>query len=234
MRRSDGTAPPHHASSTTRCHAPKARRRHGDVGFTIARMQASTCWLVVSLPVTSTGREEDAGLRRGEGRPVYAVIYEGIDPITGPERRRWHAVGSDRAQAARSTVLLAEAARARDVTPGLTLARYLLQTWLPRRRLSLRPSTWDGYRRNIELHVVSSIGRTPLRRLRGPHLDALYPELLTNGRADGAGGLDSKSVLEIHVILHKALRDACRQGLVERNAADDAEPPKRRGHDHGA
>src|SRR5271156_2879942 len=26
----------------------------------------------------------------------YAVIYEGIDPITGRERRRWHPAGTDR------------------------------------------------------------------------------------------------------------------------------------------
>jgi integrase len=158
----------------------------------------------------------------------YAVIYEGLDPITGRERRRWHAAGTDRAAAERAAVLLAEAARAKDASPGLTVARFLLHTWLPRKQVSLRPSTWDGYRRNIELHVVPHIGRLPLRRLRGHHLDALYAELLANGRADGIGGLDAKSVLEIHVILHRALRDAYGQGLIVRNIADDAEPPKRR------
>ena len=29
----------------------------------------------------------------------YAVIYEGIDPITGRERRRWHPAGTDKEQA---------------------------------------------------------------------------------------------------------------------------------------
>ena len=29
----------------------------------------------------------------------YAVIYEGIDPITGRERRRWHPAGTDRERA---------------------------------------------------------------------------------------------------------------------------------------
>jgi hypothetical protein len=52
----------------------------------------------------------------------------------------------------------------RDV--GLSLARYLLEQWLPAKRVSLRPSTWDGYRRKIELHVVPRIGHVPLRRLR--------------------------------------------------------------------
>jgi integrase len=158
----------------------------------------------------------------------YAVIYEGLDPITGRERRSWHAAGTDRGEAERTAVLLAQAANSKETTPGLTVARFLLQTWLPRKRVSLRPSTWDGYRRNIELHVVPHIGRLPLRRLRGVHIDSLYAELLANGRADGKGGLDPKSVLEVHVILHRALRDAARQGLVVRNVVDDAEPPKRR------
>lgn len=157
----------------------------------------------------------------------YAVIYEGLDQITGHERRRWHAAGTDRAAAERAAVLLAESAVTKDATRGLTVARFLLHTWLPRKQVSLRPSTWDGYRRNVELHVVPHIGRLPLRRLRGHHLDGLYAELLANGR-DAKGGLDAKSVLEIHVILHRAMRDACRQGLVVRSVADDAEPPKRR------
>ena len=108
------------------------------------------------------------------------------------------------------------------------MARYLLQTWLPRKQISLRPSTWDSYRRNIERHIIPAIGRIPLRRLRGDHVDSLYADLLGTGRLDGKGGLDTKTVLEIHVILRKALSDARRQGLIVRNVVEDAEPPKRR------
>ena len=71
-------------------------------------------------------------------------------------------------------------------------------------------------------------GRERRRRLRTHHLESLYATLLASGRRDGNGGLDPKIVLEVHVILHKALRDACRRGLVVRNVAADAEAPKRR------
>jgi integrase len=163
-----------------------------------------------------------------KGGRFYAVIYEGRDPITGRERRSWHAAGSDRAKAEGFAGLLAEAASAKETVRGLTVARYLLHIWLPRKQISVRPSTWDGYRRNIESHVVPAIGRIPLRRLRGEHIDSLYAELLANGRVDGKGGLDGKTVLEIHVILRKAFHDACGQGLIIRNVVADAEPPKRR------
>ena len=34
-----------------------------------------------------------------KGDRYYAVIYEGIDPLTGRERRRWHPAGTDQAVA---------------------------------------------------------------------------------------------------------------------------------------
>ena len=33
-----------------------------------------------------------------KGNRWYAVIYEGIDPVTGRERRSWHAPGTDRTE----------------------------------------------------------------------------------------------------------------------------------------
>jgi integrase len=69
--------------------------------------------------------------------------------------------------------------------------------------VNLRPNTWNGYHRIVELHVVPRVGRLPLRRLRAHHLESLYADLLASGRRDGRGGLDPKTVLEVHVILHK-------------------------------
>jgi len=163
-----------------------------------------------------------------KGARFYAVIYEGVDPLTGRERRRWHPAGADRAAAEQLAIVLADRACPSDRQTGLTLATFLLRQWLPAKRVSLRPSTWDSYRRVIELHIVPRIGTVPLRRLRAQHLEALYADLLTNGRRDGTGGLDGKTVLEVHVIVHKALADARRKGLVVHNVAEDAEAPKRR------
>ena len=42
--------------------------------------------------------------RRGR---FYAVIYEGLDPVTGRERRTWHPAGTDRTLAERSPRRLA-------------------------------------------------------------------------------------------------------------------------------
>lgn len=61
-----------------------------------------------------------------KGNCFYAAIYEGVDPITGRERRRWHAAGPDRGAAeAMARGLAAKSAEAIKGT-GLTLAAYLL------------------------------------------------------------------------------------------------------------
>ena len=55
---------------------------------------------------------------RKRGR-FYAVIYEGRDPVTGKERRRWHPAGTDRAEAERlAAKLAAEQRRARSTRCG--------------------------------------------------------------------------------------------------------------------
>jgi len=164
-----------------------------------------------------------------KGERYYAVIYEGTDPITGRERRRWYPAGTCDVEARALAHELAEA-RSNDAPArsSLTVAVYLTQRWLPSKRLTLRASTWDGYRRNIELHVIPEVGRVPLRHLRVDHLERLYHRLLAEGRADGRGGLDDKTVLEIHTILRRAFNDAMRRGLMLTNPAEIAHAPKRR------
>jgi hypothetical protein len=92
----------------------------------------------------------------------------------------------------------------------------------------LRASTYDSYRRNIGLHIIDAIGPIPLRRLRPDHLERLYAELADHGRTDGTGGLNPKTIVEIHMILRRALDDALRRGLLVSNPARIAHAPKRR------
>jgi integrase len=164
-----------------------------------------------------------------KGERFYAVIYEGIDPITGRERRRWHPAGTDRSAAEAIAKELADSAcRDGRERASLSLAVYLTQRWLPSKQLSLRVSTYDSYRRMIDLHVLQRIGRVPLRHLRPDHFERLYAELLDDGRADGGGGLQNKTVVEVHMVLRRALDDAVRRRLLVANPFQIAHAPKRR------
>jgi integrase len=110
----------------------------------------------------------------------------------------------------------------------LTLAQYLLERWLPTVEMTVRPTTFNSYKKQLELHVIPELGGVPLQGLSASHLDLLYSKLLKSGCLREPGGLAPKTVRYIHTTLHKALKDAERKQLVMRNVADAADPPRSR------
>lgn len=87
-------------------------------------------------------------------------------------------------------------------------------------------TTYNGYRRNVENHIVPALGRIGQRRLRPHHLEAFYERLLHP--RDGRAALAPKTVYEIHLVIRGALEDAARRGLVSRNVALVAHAPRLR------
>ena len=162
-----------------------------------------------------------------KGNRWYAVIYEGIDPVTGRERRRWHPAGPCREDAERLAARLASELEGRnDEVRGLTLGAFLTSRWLPGKRIVLAATTYDSYRRNIDNHIVPALGRIGLRRLRPHHLEGLYDRLLhPNGDRTP---LAPKTVYEIHLVIRGALDDAVQRGLLTRNVALIAHAPRLR------
>jgi len=158
----------------------------------------------------------------------YAVIYEGLDPITGKEIRTWHRAGTNKAEANKLASRLAAEIEGRDDdTRSLTFGAYLTTQWLPGKKITLAESTWHGYRRKIERHILPALGPVPIRRLKVTQLEALYDAKLYPVDPD-VRVLASKTVLEIHLIIHGALRDAMRRGMLKRNVATVAHAPKLR------
>lgn len=99
--------------------------------------------------------------RRGR---YYAVVYEGRDPVTGKERRSWHPAGTDRAEAERLAAKLAAEERKRvDAVRSLTFGAYLTSQWLPAKKLHLATSTYRGYERNVQLHILPVLHLSDVR-----------------------------------------------------------------------
>jgi integrase len=167
------------------------------------------------------------GYTAKKGERYYAVIYEGVDPVTGKERRRWYAAGPRKADAQQLVTELMKRKIDGEYRPPdrVTLGSYLTDRWLPTKRAQLRLSTFDSYRRNIKLHVIPRIGQIPLQRLAPEDLDSMYAALAED-RPNGRRGLAPKTIHSIHQMLHKALADAERKGSVVRNVAALADPPK--------
>ncbi|MEA3509835.1 MAG: tyrosine-type recombinase/integrase [Actinomycetota bacterium] len=163
-----------------------------------------------------------------KGDVWYAVIYNGVDPITGKERRTWHRAGTDRAEAEALAARLAavENTRRNGHRSKLTVAGFITRYWLPAKRLDLEASTFDGYQRVIRLHLLPHIGDIALRGLRTERLEQLYGDLLDHGNTLTGEGLSPKTVLDVHVIIRAALDDAIHRGLLRGNPAKAAHAPK--------
>ena len=160
----------------------------------------------------------------------YAVIYDGVDEETGRQKRRWIPGGTRKADAERvlSDLIQRKYEGEPVVTYKGTVREYLVERWLPVQKSRVRPSTYDSYRRTVDLHVLPALGDTPLGKLAPGNLELFYADLLAKGRRKPGGtnkGLSPKTVRNIHVMLNKALSDAHRKGLVTRNVAALADPP---------
>ena len=132
----------------------------------------------------------------------YVVAYDGKDPRTGKERRRWHPAGRSRADAeAIAERLSTERHGLRErATSALTVEQFLLAVWLPRRRRELRPSTARRYQWYVDNYIAPAVGGHRLTGLRAEHLDRMCNDLLVYGGRDG-GALSAKTVYDVHVVM---------------------------------
>jgi integrase len=78
----------------------------------------------------------------------------------------------------------------------------------------------------IRRHIKPTLGHVLLTKLKPGELQQLYADKLEKGRTDETGGLSSQTVRHIHNVLHGALKQAMREGLVNRNVAQATSPPK--------
>lgn len=96
-----------------------------------------------------------------------------------------------------------------------------LRMWLDDVRGRVRPRTFMGYESLLRLHAIPWIGEIPLAELGALELQRLYATLLAPGR-----GLAAGTILNLHLVLTNALGQAMRWGLIERNPAQGAQPPR--------
>jgi len=118
----------------------------------------------------------------------------------------------------------------RDADRGLvplgersTVGEYLDQ-WLDvvRSRVdvgALAPSTAAGVERDVRLVLVPTLGRLPLRKLTPAHVETMFGRLQAAGRSP-------KTARHVRGTLSRALSDAVRDQLIERNVARLVDSPR--------
>ena len=99
-----------------------------------------------------------------------------------------------------------------------TVGAYMV-AWLDREKQRIRPSTWRGREMHVRGYIVPALGITPLSRLTPAHVERMTADLV-------ASGLSPRTASHARVTLRRALSDAVRDGLVHRNVAALARPPR--------
>jgi integrase len=103
--------------------------------------------------------------------------------------------------------------------PRQTVAQYL-QTWLEDTvATTVRPKTYEGYEMNVRCRIIPVIGRIMLDALTPEHVQSIHAAILKKG-------LSKHSVVQAHTILHGALRQAVRWGLIVRNPCEAVTVPR--------
>ena len=101
-----------------------------------------------------------------------------------------------------------------------SLGHYLGE-WLAHTRGRVRASTYQGYESLIRCYALPALGEVPLYELSPLLIQRLYSSLLVPERRLSAG-----TVLNLHLVLTQALGQAVRWGILERNPAKGAQPPR--------
>lgn len=154
------------------------------------------------------------------GTSWYAVIDVGRDPATG-KRRQKRVSASTRKECealVRAALQAAEAAGvARD---DRLLVRDYFGRWLASIEPTVRPATFRRYGDLVRRHALPGIGGTRLVKLTPLDLQRLYADRL-------AAGLSPTTVHHLHAVIHRALKQAMRWGLVDRNVSEMTDAPRR-------
>lgn len=156
--------------------------------------------------------------RQQDGRWV-GQLYVRRD---GTGRKRFLRVygGSRTEVQERLTAALHERHRGTLADPSKENLGQFLERWLRDSvRRSVRASTFDSYAHLTRKHIIPELGRFRLARLTPAHVQALYTEKLE-------AGLSPRYVQYMHAVLHRALKQAVRWGLVARNVTEAVDRPR--------
>jgi len=92
--------------------------------------------------------------------------------------------------------------------------------WLDECKINtIEKTTFENYRGVIKNHIVPYLGNYRLKEISVKELQQFYNHLYEEGRDDGSGGLNPRSVQRIHTIINSSLKHAVRCEILNKNVA---------------
>src|SRR5919199_1128267 len=162
------------------------------------------------------GNKEASIYRRKDG---YWVGQYGVQTAQGIKTR--YIYGKDREEVREK---LTRAIADRDGgfifdDENMSVGEYLKRWLKDSVKGSVRASTHASYERQVVRYIIPAIGRVKLEKLTPAHVQHLYREMQDRG-------LSARTVQYTHAVLHRALKQAKRWGMVNRNVAEDVDRPQ--------
>lgn len=161
-------------------------------------------------------------IKRGRTYSVVLDLGRGPD---GKRIRRWHSGYATRRAAERARVeLLAKLDIGGYVDPSrVTMAEYL-RSWLEHVGHQRAGATHERYEYICKRYLIPHLGALRLQQLQPLHVQQTYDLLEERGGKDGRP-LAPGTVALCHRILRRALKQAVRWQLVNRNVCEQVDPP---------
>lgn len=170
--------------------------------------------------------------QRSDGRWESIIHY--IDPETGEKKKKsFYGKGP-------KEVLGKKKAFEEELKSGIspTTAKTTLNQWLDKwletyARVKVRQNTYEDYKRIVDGHLKPALGSVPVKNLRPDQVQKMLNEKLAGGRQRDCGDnkkgghLSPRTVELIFTVLHSALGQALKNGLVTRNVCDAVDKPKK-------
>jgi integrase len=159
----------------------------------------------------------------------WTIVYDlPMDAARGKRRQKSQTVKGTKRDAERALrEVLLSIEQGSYVKPNKISLGELLRQWLKDyASMNTTDRTQESYKSIIERHLIPALGKIELIDLQAQNIQSYYAKKLSEGRADGKGGLSARSVVYHHRILSKALDYAVKMGLVVRNVAKVVEPPR--------
>lgn len=100
----------------------------------------------------------------------------------------------------------------------VTVEDYLSE-WLIGKQSTVKPGSWVQYEQVSRAYITPWIGRIKLTELRTDQIQSMYNRLLMQN-------VGVFAVRKCHTVLHSALQQALRAGILSRNPATFAQPPR--------
>jgi len=158
--------------------------------------------------------------KRADGR-WEARCTIGINPKTGKQIQKSVYGKTQKEVRQKLTAIQAEIDAGTYMEPAKESLAEWLDTWLRiYAQYSVKPYTYDSYERNCNIHIIPALGDIRLSALTAPQIQQFYNSLLTEK------GLSPKTLKNIHGVLHRALDQAVKLGMIRSNPTDLCDLPK--------